>query len=431
MEQENLEAIKARMYARLLSWEPRQIAHQDIEGLRALIGIELPLRRAHNMEGTMSGTRKCITGIGDPNPLYYYPDYADKTRWGGVIAHPTYINTCGTSVKRELDPTDVPKGLGAMDGMYALDGGLDLYFYRPIRIGDFIWGKKYLMDVTPKKSEFAGLSVVTNERSFWANDNSELLAGGTRTTVYVAWEKTPGERTKYSWVKDRIRYKPEDFRPVDNIMDAQVVRGAEPRYWEDVNEGDELQPVGKGPVIYVDLFNFNIGHGMTWYDGSHLLMYHDRLKHPGRWVIDLNGCPNSVEAVHFHDGMLATRLGMPTEFIYGDLICSWLVHLCTNWMGDDAWLYHIDARYHEPVWMYDHNVVKGKVIRKYIDGAGQYKVDVDMHTESNRGRTCATGHATIILPSKVGGLPQVPPVNTPAPFKPEEAEVPTGDRTSP
>ena len=37
--EESLEVIKARMYSQLLSWEPRQITHKDVDGLRELIGI--------------------------------------------------------------------------------------------------------------------------------------------------------------------------------------------------------------------------------------------------------------------------------------------------------------------------------------------------------------------------------------------------------
>ncbi|MFC2072611.1 MaoC family dehydratase N-terminal domain-containing protein [Chloroflexota bacterium] len=429
MELENLEEIKKRMYAELYRTEERVITHRDIEGMRERIGIEVPLTRSHNLECTRDAMRNLMLGIGDGNLLYWHPDYGKTTRWGEPIANPCYIQTCGTSAKRELDPTEAPKGFGAMDGIQSLDGGVDLYWYRPLRLGDFIWSKKYLLDVVVKKSEFAGTSVITNDRQFWVNDKGEPMAAGTRTTVYVGKEKTPGDRTKYNHIKSKMRYTAEDYFRIDEGMDKEERRGADPRYWEDVNEGDELVPVVKGPVIYVDLFNFNIGHGMTVSDGAHSWSYADRKNNPGAWLINKYGAPDTTESFCFQEDGPATRLGMPAEYIYGDLIFSWLVHLCTNWMGDDAWLYHIDARYREPVFMYDTNWAKGKVARKYRDSAGQYKVDIDIHSDDNRGRTPVTGHATIILPSRVGGLPPVPPVDTPAPFKPEEAEVPIGERS--
>ncbi|MBI4283039.1 MAG: MaoC family dehydratase N-terminal domain-containing protein [Chloroflexi bacterium] len=430
MAQENLEEIKERMYAELYSTEPRGITHRDIEGLRERIGIEVPLTEAYNQECTRDGMRKLVLGIGDGNLLYWHPEYGNATRWGEPIAHPCYIQSTGTSVKRELDFTEKGRGFGAMDNIQSLDGGMDLYWYRPLHLGDFIWSKKYLLDVAVGKSEFAGTSAVAKDRQFWANDRGELVAAGTRTTVYVGLEKTPGERTKYSHIKSKLRYRPEDIYPIDADMDKEEVRGADPRYWEDVNEGDELTPVVKGPLLYVDLFNFNIGHGqlITEAGGSHRWAYEHRKKHPGFWLINRFGAPDSRGSFNYQEDGPVTRLGLPIEYLYGDLVFSWLVHLCTNWMGDDAWLYHLDAQYHEPIFMYDTDWVKGKVVCKYRDAAGQYKVDVDIHCDDNRGRTPVTGHATIILPSKVGEVPLVPPVDTPAPFKPEEAEVPIGEK---
>ncbi len=408
--------------------EERAITHRDVEGMRQRIGIEVPLRRAYNEECTRDGMLKNVMGIGDGNLLYWLEDYAKTTRWGGLIAHPTYIQTTGTSVKAELLPEEVARGFDAMSGIQALDGGLDLYWYRPLRLGDFIWSKKFLLNVAVKKSAFAGLSVVTNDRQFWANDKGELVAGGTRTTVWVGREKTPGERTKYSHIKDKLRYTPEDIKRIDADMDAEEVRGADTRYWEDVSEGDELPQVVKGPILYVDLFNFNIGHGMNNFDGAHRWAYEHRKKNPGAFLVNRYGFPDTAEAVHFDEGGPARTVGMPAEYVYADLIFSWLVHLTTNWMGDDAWLYHVDARYREPVFMYDTNWVRGKVSRKYVDAHGQHKVDIDIHSDDNRGRIPVTGHATVILPTRVRGLPEVPPSNTPVPFTPEEAEVPIGER---
>ena len=430
MGQENLAEIKERMYAELYSREEKVITHRDVEGLRERIGIEIPLTNAHNQECTRDALRNLMLGIGDGNPLYWHPDYGSTTRWGEPIAHPCYIQTCGTSVKQELEPYEKARGFGAMDGIQSLDGGVDLYWYRPLRMGDFIWSKKYLRDVAVKKSDFASNSVVADDRQFWANDKGELVAAGTRTTVYVGLEKTPRERTRYADIKSKLRYRPEDIYPIDEGMDKEEWRGAEPRYWEDVGEGDELVPVVKGPVIYVDLFNFNIGHGQLIAEsgGSHRWAYEHRKQNPGAWLINRFGAPDSRGSFCYQEDGPVTRFGLPIEYIYGDLIFSWLVHLCANWMGDDAWLYHLNAQYHEPVFMYDTNWVKGKIARKYIDSAGQYKVDIAIHSEDNRGRTPVTGQATVILPSRVGGLPPVPPIDTPAPFNPGEAEVPIGKK---
>jgi len=428
IEQGKLDEQRKRMYEQLFGRkEERVITHRDVELMRERIGIEIPITRPYNEEGTKDGLRKLAQGNGDLNPLYWDEAYAAKTRWGGLIAPPTFINTTGTSVIKELTDYDRAKGAGALSGIQAWDGGKECYYYHPIRLGDFIWSKKCVTDVEVKRSEFAGTAVHSHTRQFWANDKRELLAASNTLAIWAGREKTPGERQKYAHIEGKQRYTPEELMRIDEDMDKEETRGSEPRYWEDVSEGDELTPVVKGPVIYVDLFNFNIGHGMTMYDGAHRWSYEYRKKHPNAFIVNRFGAPDTVEGVMFVEDGWASRSGMPAEFVYGDMLFSWIVHLVTNWMGDDAWLYHIAGEWRRPVFLYDTNRVRGKVVRKYIDSAGQHKVDIDIHSDDQRGRRPISGHATVILTSKVDGVPQVPPLDTPAPFTPEEAEIAAGE----
>ena len=429
MEETNLERTKRRMYAELFGEkEERVITHRDVELMRERIGIEVPLTQPYNEECTKDGLRKLASGDGNLNPLYWNDDYAMQTRWGGAVASPTFIHSTGTSVKRELAPDEKARGAGALSGIQLWDGGEDCYYYRPIRLEDFIWSKRYLTDMAVKKSQFAGTIVITRARQFWANDKGELLAASTKTSIWGGRERIPGERAKYAHIKGKHRYTPEDIVRIDADLDKEEIRGSNPRYWEDVNEGDELTPVVKGPVLYVDLFNFNIGHGLSTYSGSHRWTYEHRKRHPAAWVVNRFGIPDTIEGVQFVQDGFAKWVGLPAEYVYGDLLYAWIAHLITNWMGDDAWLYHMEGRWQEFVFLYDANCVKGKIARKYIDPAGQYKVDIDIHSEDQRGRVPITGSATVILPSKVCGLPKAPPSDTPAPFDPEEARVPVGER---
>ena len=41
----------------------------------------------------------------------------------------------------------------------------------------------------------------------------------------------------------------------------------------------------------------------------------------------------------------ARRSGNPTTFDYGRMRETWLVHLCTDWMDDDAWLWRLDGEF--------------------------------------------------------------------------------------
>src|SRR5215211_3768051 len=53
-------------------------------------------------------------------------------------------------------------------------------------------------------------------------------------------------------------------------------RGAEPRWWEDVSEGDELDPLVKGPMRVTDMVVWHTGMGMGLYGVKALRLAHDQ-----------------------------------------------------------------------------------------------------------------------------------------------------------
>ena len=413
------------------------ITDEDIERMREGIGVRRGgggPGRAFNLECNRDNLRHLAQGNGDLNPLYWNEEYAKNTRWGGLIAPPNFLHCTGTSAPQEFPLRETKRSRGGGDtglrGIQTLYSGEDCYFYRPIRPGDFVWtGAGYLYDVQAKKSEFSGIAVHSWNLGAMANQKGELLC--VRKTLFIATGRQTkvdkdgyGERKKYANLKKQY-YTPEDIKRIDADMDREEIRGAKPRYWEDVNEGDELTPVVKGPLNVNDMAAFDIGHGITMYDGAHHIAYNYRKRHPAAWPLNAYGIPDSVESVHWMDklGRQVTNVG---AYNYGEQTYAWLCHVVTNWMGDDAWLYYVSGRWRRFIYNGDTTWVRGKVTRKYRDDAGQYKVDLEIYCQDQRGAITAPGNATVILPSKVGGLPQVPPLDTPAPFKPEEVEFPIG-----
>ena len=424
--QETTPDKKKGMYDELFGRkEERVFTDEDVELMKERIGIDMVSERPFNQECTRDNLRHLAQGNGDINPLFFDEEYARNTRWGGLVAPPTFMHCTGTTLKRALTAEERARGAGALRGIQALYSGDDCYYYRPLHPGDFVWTRAYLNQVYVKQSEFTGRTVFTIHRRIMANQRGELICAADMLVIWAGRQRKVGERKKYAAIKKQY-YTPEDIMRIDADMDREEVRGANPRYWEDVNEGDELTPVVKGPLSVADMVNFDIGHGMTMYDGSHHVAYEYRKRHPAAFPLNEYGIPDTVESVHWVD-KLGKQVTNVAAYDYGEQRYAWLSHVVTNWMGDDAWLYHIDGQWRKFVYLGDTNWVKGKVASKYIDEHGQYKVDLDIWCEDQRGLVTAPGHATVILPSRVGGLPQVPPVDTPAPFQPEEVAVAVGD----
>ena len=51
---------------------------------------------------------------------------------------------------------------------------------------------------------------------------------------------------------------------------------------------------------------------------------------------------DSAQRCHWDDEW-AQRMGHPGAYDYGVMRTNWMVHLVTNWMGDDAWIWKISA----------------------------------------------------------------------------------------
>ena len=89
---------------------------------------------------------------------------------------------------------------------------------------------------------------------------------------------------------------------------------------------------------------------------------------------------------------------------------TWLIHLCTDWMGDDAWLWKLDCEFRRFNYVGDTQWLGGTVVRRYLTEAGQPAVDLDLTMTNQRGEETTPGHASILLPSREYG-----PVRQPEP----------------
>ncbi len=54
-------------------------------------------------------------------------------------------------------------------------------------------------------------------------------------------------------------YTDDDYERIDAIYESEQPRGAEKRYWEDVNVGDPLPPMVKGPLTVTEIIAFHAG----------------------------------------------------------------------------------------------------------------------------------------------------------------------------
>ncbi len=359
-----------------------KITEEMIERTRSRIGeVFVPTEPYFNTAATRDTIRHFVQGIGDPNPLWVDEAYAKKTKYGGIVAPPCFLYSVYW-----------PDAKGAcFPGIHGWHAGNDWDFYRPIRVNDSFTILDRITDlVEKKKSEMAKRTFIGYCETTYTNQKGEVVAVAKGWNVF-AERDAARESGKYSGVK-KATYSREELRKIEEDYDRERIRGGDPRYWEDVQVGGELIPVVKGPLSMADIICWLMGGGSPFLRAHGFALAYRR-RHPN---IEVGG--EVAEAVHFDEGT-AQEIGLQYAYDYGSQRISWLGHLLTNWMGDDAFLKRLQAKLVGFNMLGDTTWCKGKVTKKY-EQQGEYLVACQVWGENQRGQVTVTGEATIILPSR-------------------------------
>jgi acyl dehydratase len=382
-----------------------------LERSRQRIGIPEPQPNPpHNFEVTWDGSRHFAFGYGDDNPLFCNPDYAKSTRWGSLIAPPTFHYTMGEDAAPKPDPEtkallkgDPFAGLGSYQAI------MDFEWWRPLRLGDGCRNLRTQVGVVPKRSSFGGRTAHITHDFIYSNLQGQLT-NIRRGTWINAERHTSRERKKE--VRLPEPYTPEQLAEIDACYEAETRRGAEPRYWEDVVVGEELQPKVKGPLTTTDVVVFHLGWGMQLTPpGAFRLSYLIRKKAPGLYPPNQLNVPDTVQRLHWEPAR-AQELGLPTSYDYGGMRETWLAHLVTDWIGDDGWLWKMSVQHRKFNYQGDTTWLRGKVTDKQqVDGRNE--VHLEIYCENQVGEITSPATAVVLLPSREAAvtLPE-PPVET-------------------
>ncbi len=397
--------------------ERRGLTDEGIAALRARIGIPTPHPQPpwYREPGT-DAFRHVAEAFGDDNPLWCDPSYGHGTVWAGPIASPNMSGgdtLIGENEITELDPETKALLKGdPLKGAHAYYSGSYREWWSPLRPGMRVTRRNALVGVHDKASEFADRSVHEwSAEVFAASDHLlsaqyRLMIRTDRSGVEAKSEAGGG---KYAMTEIKP-YTADQLAEIDAAYATEPARrrGADSRYWEDVNEGDEVGPLVKGPMRVTDMIVWHTGMGMGLYGVKALrLAYQQRQRVPGFFRPDDLNIPDVHQRVHW-DAEWAKRAGNPATYDYGRMRETWLVHLCTDWMGDDAWLASLDVEFRKFNYVGDTHWMGGRITRKYFADGDRPAVDLDIWGQNQRGEITCPGHATILLPSRSGGAVRLP-----------------------
>jgi len=391
--------------------EAGTITDEAVARLRARIGVAEPHPQpAHYLRPGTDAFRHVAVAYGDDNPLWCDPSYGAGTRWGGPIAPPPLVG--GDTLIGEDEITAVPpdkaelmKG-DPLRGVHAFYSASAREWWAPLTPDARVLRRNALVAVLDKPSEFAERAVHEwTGQAFRVEDGPAVSA---QYRLMIRTERTKArERKKYDAVEIRP-YTDDEIAAIDAQYAAETRRGGEPRWWEDVAEGDVVGPMVKGPLTVTDMVCWHVGMGMGLYGVQPLrLGWRNRTRIPRFFHRDELNIPDVMQRVHW-DPEFARRSGNPTTFDYGRMRETWLIHLCTDWMGDDAWLWRLDCEFRRFNYVGDTQWLRGTVVRRYLAEGGRPAVDLDLTATSQRGEVTTPGHATVLLPSREHGAVRLP-----------------------
>jgi acyl dehydratase len=370
------------------------ITQKMIDGMRARLGTKLRIEDSiHNEYATRMAILKFAHGIGDANPLWSDEAYAGKSPYEGIVAPPSFIWACFAQVQFGW------RGLG---GVHA---GCDVEFLKPVYLGDKIKAECVFDSFEgPKKSSFAEETVIDHFHNQYWNQTGDLIARYHWWVIHFARAKARG-KTNDNSIKLPNPWTDEQLAKFEEEVLSEEIRGDVTRYWEDVNVGEELKPVIKGPLGTTDEVAYIIGGGVPIPRlAAHGVAMAAYRRHPAWAFRDPNThALEPIFAVHYNK-QAANAMGLPQAYDVGLQRHCWGVHLVTNWMGDDAWLKRSYAEYRKFVFLSDVVRLKGKVRKKYIDNEGDYCVEIERHAVNQRGDDVMPGYAVVALPSKDNGI---------------------------
>jgi acyl dehydratase len=360
------------------------ITQEALDELRSRIGETFDRPAPHVTEATADSIRHWALGIGDDNPLWLDPDYARSTRSDGITAPGTFLYAFDRVVSGYVS---------GLPGIHAMFAGTDWQWHAPIRLGDRIEAKPVLKDLVEMKSNFSGRSVKQTYRVSFVNQDGTLLCEADswciRTQRDVARERATREA-----VKPKV-WEPQEIAEIDRHYAQHRRRGATPRYWEDVGEGEALPTMLKGPSTVTSFVCFTQGWG-SLYVKAHGPAFEMFRKHPALGIPNDLGVPEPPERVHW-DNELARAVGVPAAYDYGPERISWLGHLMTDWIGDDGFLKRLNVQVRRHNIIGDLTTCSGTVTRKWV-ADDEHLVEVAVVAENQRGEQTAIGTAVATLP---------------------------------
>ena len=341
------------------------------------IGTVLPHRASK--QATVDNLRRYADGVGDYNPLYRSLEYAAASRYEDIVAAPTFLYavTLGVVAGETGAINRARVNTQYLPVNYA---GAEIDFIRPIWRDDTITATETVGETMRKTSSRIGPINFNTGHVEFTNQRNEVVA--TIKTLMARYQNTGGTLEYNREAKEPTQ---RTIVPSDPLVFERERQGKDVLYWDDVAEGDELDPLQKGTYSVTELFLFT--HGVLGTGRS------------TRTALAAEGSTDLGGGGRFDEEHAQKRRNMPGQFDFGPQRVCWLSQAATDWMGDYGTLKKLHASIRHPNIVGDTNTVVGKVTKKYVKDAN-HLVELSIENQNQSGLATAYATAVVELPTR-------------------------------
>src|SRR6195952_4390989 len=145
-----------------------KITDEGLEQLRKRLGVLITdTVEPWNFEATRDAIRHYAHGIGDDNPLWNDPSYAESTRFGTIVALPSFLFSTSRIVSGYC---------GGLSGVHAMWAGADWTWHKDVLRGDVITTQAFLKDLIEPQTRFAGRAFQQTYHTDFFNQHGDKVA---------------------------------------------------------------------------------------------------------------------------------------------------------------------------------------------------------------------------------------------------------------
>ena len=173
-----------------------KITDEGLEDLRSRIGVKITNTvEPWNFEASRDAIRHYAHGIGDDNPLWCDPGYARQSRYGDVIALPSFLFTTSRIISGYC---------GGLPGIHAMWAGADWAWHKPVKRNDEIRTEAYLKDLVEHRTRFAGRAFQQIYHVDFFNQNGDKVADADSWVFRTERDQARERGTKYTEVRGKV-----------------------------------------------------------------------------------------------------------------------------------------------------------------------------------------------------------------------------------